>query len=391
MVNRSDRSFSANWWWTVDRYLLAALLMLLVLGFLLSFAASPPVASRIGIDDNFHFVKRHAFFAICAAAMLIGVSFLTPRQVRRVAMIVFAIFFVLLIATLFVGQEVKGARRWIIIAGQSIQASEFLKPAFIIVSAWLFSEQNRRPDIPGNFFAIMLVLLVGALLVAQPDFGQTMLVGIAWAAVFFVAGLTWIWILGLLGAGVGAIVAAYAIFPHVQSRIKRWMDPEAGDNFQVERAMDSFLSGSWLGRGPGEGTVKEILPDSHTDTAFAVFGEEFGIVLSILLVSIFAFIVLRGLSHASRQPDGFVRLATVGLLVLFGMQSLINLGVNLHLIPAKGMTLPFISYGGSSMVAIAFGMGCVLALTRRRPEETRFTASTLSAYTMPVPSGASAR
>lgn len=378
MVSRSDRSPFAEWWWTVDRYLLAALLALLMIGFVLSFAASPPVATRIGIEDSFHFVKRHGFFMLPALAVMLGLSFLTPRQIRRVALIVFALGFLALIATLFVGQEVKGARRWISLAGFTLQPSEFVKPAFIILVAWLFSEHARRPDIPGNFFAIMLLGLVVSLLISQPDFGQTMLVAIAWGAVFFVAGLNWLWIVGLVGIGVGGIFAAYFTIGHVQSRIDRFLKPASGDTFQVDRAIDSFLSGGWFGRGPGEGTVKEVLPDSHTDTAFAVFGEEFGIILAIGLVCLFAFIVLRGLSHASRQHDGFIRLSTVGLLVLFGVQGLINMGVNLQLMPAKGMTLPFISYGGSSMIAIAFGMGALLALTRRRAEDTRFTSSTIT-------------
>ncbi|HEV7283707.1 MULTISPECIES: putative lipid II flippase FtsW [Kaistia] len=373
MVSRADRSVFAEWWWTVDKYLLFGLLALMIGGVVLSLAGSPPVAERIGLD-SFHFVKRHVFFMVPTIAIMIGTSFLSPRNVRRTALIVFAIAIVLMFATLFIGQEVKGARRWINILGFSLQPSEFVKPAFLVLSAWLFTENSRRNDIPGNIFAMLLLAIVAALLVAQPDLGQTMLVVIAWSAVFFMAGLSWFWIAGLAGlAGVG-IVAAYTVFPHFAGRINRFLDPAAGDTFQVDTALNSVIHGGWLGRGPGEGVVKRILPDSHTDFIFAVAAEEFGIILCMGLVLMFGFVVVRGMSHSLKNEDAFVRLASAGLLVLFGVQSVINMAVNLNLMPAKGMTLPFISYGGSSMLALAFQMGLVLALTRRRFEPARLTS-----------------
>jgi cell division protein FtsW len=373
MVSRADRSVFAEWWWTVDKYLLFGLLGLMICGVVLSLAGSPPVAERIGLD-SFHFVKRHILFMIPTIAIMIGTSFLSPRNVRRTALIVFTISIVLMFATLFVGQEVKGARRWINILGFSLQPSEFVKPAFLVLSAWLFTENSRRNDIPGNIFAMLLLAIVAALLVAQPDLGQTMLVVIAWSAVFFMAGLSWFWIAGLAGLAAGGILAAYTVFPHFAGRINRFLDPEAGDTFQVDTALNSVVHGGWLGRGPGEGVVKRILPDSHTDFIFAVAAEEFGIILCMVLVLMFGFVVVRGLSHSLKNEDAFVRLASSGLLVLFGVQSVINMAVNLNLMPAKGMTLPFISYGGSSMLALAFQMGLVLALTRRRFEPARLTA-----------------
>ena len=381
MIDRMDRSSFAQWWWTVDRALLAAFLTLIVLGLVLSFAASPAVAERIGAD-TFYFIKRHALFVAPAAAVLIGCSFMGPREVRRAAVVMLAVGILMLIATLFIGQEVKGSRRWITIAGLSIQPSELVKPAFIIVASWLFAERMKRPEVPGNLLAMLLLVVVVALLLAEPDVGQTILTVVSWGAIFFVAGLQVVWIIGLGAAGAGAVYLAYTIFPHVHSRVDRFLAKPvegpakfASDNFQVQTAIDSFTNGSWLGRGPGEGTVKKILPDSHTDFVMAVMGEEFGILACILLVTLFAFVVGRALWFALKEEDPFIRLSVVGLATEFGVQAGINMAVNLHLMPAKGMTLPFISYGGSSMLSLAFGMGCLLALTRRRPQATRMVSA----------------
>ncbi|MDF1779269.1 MAG: putative lipid II flippase FtsW [Rhizobiaceae bacterium] len=367
MVSRTERGPISDWFWTIDRYLLAIFVALLGLGFMLSFAASPAVAERLDID-SLHFVKRHAQFIFPALALMIGLSFLSPRQVRRTAMLLLALSIAMMVFTQFYGFEAKGSRRWFSIAGFSIQPSEFLKPSFIIICAWLFSEHSRRPDIPGNLFAIILYGIVIALLVAQPDFGQTILITIAWGTLFFMAGMPWFWIILLGAMGVGMFVSAYIVFPHVAGRIDRFLTGE-GDTHQVDTAREAIIRGDWLGQGPGEGTIKRILPDSHTDFIFSVAAEEFGIIFCLALVAIFAFIVLRGLSHANREGDEFTRLAIAGLTLLIGLQSMIHIGVNLELLPAKGMTLPLISYGGSSMLAIATTAGFLLALTRRNPEK----------------------
>jgi cell division protein FtsW len=367
MVSRADKSRFADWWWTVDRVLLVAVGVLIVAGIVLALAASPAVAERLGYE-SFYFVKRHLAFLVPAVAVMVATSFLSPRQVRRVSLIVLIVSIVLMLAALFVGTEVKGARRWIDIAGFTIQASEFMKPAFIVIAAWLFAENSRRNDIPGNAFAVILLAMVVALLVAEPDFGQTILVVIAWGALFFMAGLSWPWIATLSGLAVAGIVAAYVALPHVAIRIDRFLEPASGDTFQIDKALASIMRGGWFGQGPGEGIIKRVIPDAHTDFIFAVAAEEFGILACIALVSVVAVVVFRGLSRSTRTDDAFVRLAGAGLVVLFGVQSAINMAVNLNLMPAKGMTLPFISYGGSSMIAVAFGMGLLLALTRRRPE-----------------------
>jgi len=379
--SRVDRGPISNWWWTIDRWFLAAFMTLMVLGIVLSFAASPAVAERIGLEE-FHFVTRQIVFMLPAIAVMLGVSFLTPKQVRRLAAIMLVVMILAMIATLFIGVEVKGSRRWISLAGVSLQPSEFLKPAFVVICAWLFAEHARQPDIPGNLFAMILLGLVVTLLVAQPDLGQTMLITTTWAAMFFMAGLPWLWIAVLGAIGAAGAFGAYTFFPHVAGRIDRFMTGE-GDNFQTETGREAIIRGGWFGQGPGEGTVKRILPDSHTDFIFSVAGEEFGIVLCMLLVALFAFIVLRGLMIALRERDDFTRFAVAGLVILFGLQSIINIGVNLQLLPAKGMTLPFISYGGSSLIAMAISMGMVLALTRTRPL-SRESRSSFDAHAMPA-------
>jgi cell division protein FtsW len=369
MQSRLDTSPVANWWWTIDRWFLAAFLSLMGLGIILSFAASPAVAERIGLD-SFHFATRQIIFTIPALGVMLAVSFLNARQIRRLAVFMLCLMLVLMVAVLYIGVEVKGARRWVSLAGLSIQPSEFLKPAFVVICAWLFAEHKRQPDIPGNLFAMILLGLVLALLVAQPDLGQTMLVTGTWGVMFFMAGLPWIWIIALGVIGVSGMFAAYEVFPHVAGRIDRFLTGE-GDTFQVDMGHEALVNGGWLGLGPGEGTIKRLIPDSHADFVFAVAGEEFGLIMCFGIMLIFAFIVLRGLNTALKEHDDFTRYAIGGLVTVFGLQSVINMGVNLQLMPAKGMTLPFISYGGSSQIAIALSMGMVLALTRRKPEKRK--------------------
>ena len=369
MQSRLDKSPVATWWWTIDRWFLAAFLSLMGLGIVLSFAASPAVAERIGLD-SFHFATRQIVFTIPALIVMLAVSFLEARQIRRMSLVMICITLVLMVAVLYIGVEVKGARRWVSLAGLSIQPSEFLKPAFVIICAWLFAEHKRQPDIPGNLFAMLLLALVISLLVAQPDLGQTMLVLGTWGVMFFMAGLPWFWIVALGAAGIGGVFAAYTVFPHVAARIDKFLTGE-GDTFQVDMGREALINGGWFGVGPGEGTVKRVIPDSHADFVFSVAGEEFGLSMCIFIMSIFAFIVLRGLSIALKEHDDFTRYAVGGLVTIFGLQSAINMCVNLQLMPAKGMTLPFISYGGSSQIAIAVSMGMVLALTRRHPEKRK--------------------
>jgi cell division protein FtsW len=366
MISRAQRTLFSEWWWTVDRLVIGSVLALMLIGIVLLLAASPPVALRLGLDP-FYFVHRQAIFLLPALVVLFATSSLSPRQVRRVALAVFLVSLVLVAATLFIGPEIKGARRWLNLFGVSLQPSEFLKPAFVVLVAWAFSESGRRPEMPATLLAFALLALPIILLVQQPDFGQTVLLTLAWGALFFLSGLRWIWTLGLTSAAAVGLLAAYKLIPHVALRFQRFANRGSGDSFQIDTSLESFMRGGWFGRGPGEGTVKRILPDGHTDFIFAVAAEEFGLVLCLILLGLFAFIVLRALAYALREEDPFTRLAVAGLALLFGFQSAIAMAVSLSLIPAKGMTLPFVSYGGSSLVSLAFGMGMLIALMRKRP------------------------
>jgi cell division protein FtsW len=373
-LTRADRSLISDWWFTVDRPMLFALILLMGAGLVLSLAASPPIAVKLDFDP-FHFVQRQALLLIPSIFIMLWGSLLSPKQIRRASLIIFLVGIALMIATQFVGPDIKGARRWLEIGGFSLQPSEFVKPVFIVLTAWLFNESQKRSDVPGLELALLTYASFIFLLVMEPDFGQTLLVTLVWGTMFFMAGMNLLWI-GALGlTAVVGLTSAYLLVPHVASRIDRFLNPASGDTYQVDRAIESFLHGGWFGKGPGEGTVKDVLPDSHTDFIFAVTAEEYGLIACLILLALFAFIVLRGLSKASQQPDGYIRLATAGLIMLFGFQALINMAVNVGLLPAKGMTLPFISYGGSSLLAMALTMGFALGLTRKRPKTDRLVIS----------------
>jgi cell division protein FtsW len=377
MFSRDRKTPIAEWWWTVDRQLLMAFIVLLAAGVLLSFAASPPVAERLGLNE-WHFIIRQAIFAALALPVLVATSFLPPRPARFVALGVLVVSIVLLWLTLKFGVEVKGARRWISAAGQTIQPSEFVKPAFAVIGAWLFSESMKQKGMPARLMASgVMVLIVGGLLL-QPDIGQTALVLATWAALLFLSGISWFVIAGLGVLGAGGLYGAYALFPHFARRIDAFMNPEDGNTYQVDKALGSLLEGGWFGRGPGESIAKRVIPDAHADYVFSAAAGEFGILFCLFLVAVIAFIVVKALINAQQQSSLFARLAASTLAIQFGLQCAINLAVNLNLIPPKGMTLPFVSYGGTSMLAIAFGMGLLLALTRKKPEERMATG--LPAY-----------
>jgi len=365
--SRDDNSLLGRWWWSVDRWTLGALSVLIGFGYIMMLAASPAVAERIGTSRQTFILKQVVFLAVAGMVVFL-VSLMSPRAIKRLAIAGCLIALALTAATMVIGVEIKGARRWISLPGMTIQPSEFLKPCFAVVAAWLISEAGKSPRFPGRLIAFGIFAGILMLLKAQPDIGMLAVVTAVFLAQLYIDGLS----LALVGVALGMIgggaVFAFTVFPHVRSRVTRFWDG-TGDNYQVTTALEAFGNGGLLGRGPGEGHVKDVLPDAHADFVFAVAGEEFGMLICVVILAVFAFIVMRGLLRLLREQDPFIVLSCTGLIAGFGLQAFVNMASTLKLIPTKGMTLPFISYGGSSVVAVALGMGMLLALTRRRSRD----------------------
>ena len=367
LTSRTRRFLLAEWWRSIDQLTLMLLLCLLCAGLVLSMAASPAASHRLGIASPFHFLTRHMIFAVAGFAGAVFVSLFSPRGARRIG--VLALIGAALVMALLpvIGYEVKGAVRWVRVGPFSLQPSEFAKPAFIVFAAWMFSAAKRDAALPAVPIVLGVYGVLIAMLITQPDFGQSFLVTLCFAAVFFFAGMSVRWLMVMLGiSGIGA-VAAYTALPHVRARIATFLSPDKSDSYQTDKALEAIASGGFFGRGPGEGKVKYDLPDGHTDFIFSVGVEEFGFLISALLVLMIAAFVVRAFSNALRLNDPFCQLATAGLATMIGMQAIINLFVNLNMAPSKGMTLPFISSGGSSLLALCFSAGLILAFTRRRP------------------------
>lgn len=355
--------------------MLSAVISLLLIGVLLVFAASPPVAGRIGYE-SFHFIKRHLLLLGPAFVLLVGTSLLSPALIRRFALAIFAINFLFLLVVPFIGAETKGASRWLNLFGFSLQPSEFIKPTLVILCAWMFAEQKNSPDFPGNAVATVLYCTVIGLLLLQPDLGMVILISAVWFGQFFLAGLSTRWILSGSLLGLVGLTGAYAFLPHVARRVDRFMSTgPKGDRFsegyQVSQSLEALTSGGFFGQGPGEGVIKRHLPDAHADFIFSVAGEEFGLILCLFIIGLFAFMFLRAIRGVLREENFFVVLAVSGLIGQVTLQAMINIASSINMIPTKGMTLPFISYGGSSLLATCLAMGMLLGLTRKRFEKRR--------------------
>jgi len=364
---RSDRSPIGVWWWTVDRWMLGVVVLLIAIGVVIAFAASPAAAARMNIGDPFHFAVRQCVFAAVAMCILIVTSMFDVSTVRRSAFFVWLIAIAIMVALPFLGHNAKGATRWIEISGFTLQPSEFMKPALIILVAWMFSEGQKGEGVPGVSIAFVLYFISIALLLIQPDIGQTVLITVAFGAAFWMAGVPISWVMGLGATAIAGLSSTYFLFPHVAARVDKFLSPDKADTHQVDAAKVAQAAGGLFGRGPGEGVLKRAIPDAHTDFAASVGAEEFGLVFLMVVIALFTIVVVRGLYRAMKLSDPFEQVAAAGLFVLVGQQAIINVAVNLDMIPTKGMTLPFISYGGSSMLAMGLTLGLALALTRRRP------------------------
>jgi len=366
---RTDRSPTAIWWWTLDRVTLTLTLILLVLGFFFSFSSSPIAAPHTSHYDAFYYTKRHFVFALMTAVEIVMVSMLSLKGIKRVSVLVYGGAISIMAMLPLIGHAAKGGRRWLELGPVALQPSEFLKPALIVLIAWMFCEGQKGKGVPGVTVAFCLYALAIGLLLIQPDVGQSILITVAFGACFFISGVPFRWIIGMLGAAGAGLVGLFFIQPHFRNRIMGFISPDADSGFQVARAKAAIANGGLFGVGLNEGTMKRLIPDLHTDFIYSVVAEEYGLWLILILIGIFAFIFIRGLLKAMAMQDPFRQIATSGLYIMFGVQVLINVSVNLGLIPPKGMTLPFISYGGSSMLAMGLTMGFILALTRRRQEE----------------------
>ncbi|MDI7773747.1 putative peptidoglycan glycosyltransferase FtsW [Asticcacaulis sp. EMRT-3] len=366
---RTDRSPTAIWWWTLDRVTLALVLILMVLGFFFSFSTSPVAVLHIGSPDDFYYTKRQFVFVLLTMGCMIAVSRLSLKGVKRVSVLVYGVALTIMALLPLIGHDAKGGRRWLALGPVALQPSEFLKPALIVLIAWMFCEGQKGKGVPGVTVAMMLYAMAILLLLIQPDVGQSILITIVFGACFFISGVPFRWIIGMGAAAVSGLVGLFFIQPHFRTRIMGFITPDAAAHFQVNAAKAAIANGGIWGVGLNEGVMKKYIPDLHTDFIYSVVGEEYGLWLTLIIIGIFAFIVVRGLLKAMAMQDPFRQIATSGLYIMLGVQVLINISVNLGLIPPKGMTLPFISYGGSSMLAMGLCFGFILALTRKRNEE----------------------
>lgn len=362
---RQSRHPLVKWWWEMDRVSVGIIVLIMLIGALAVTTASVAVRGTYDVGP-YYFAVRHYMFLLMALGVMLAMTMLRPAGVKRVGVVVLLLFYVGLILTFFIGVEVKGARRWIGIGGQTIQPTEFLKAGLIIVTAWLLSAEDMQARRRGFFASIGLMAAVGLPVIMQPNFGMALAMGTVWFAQVFLAGMPLLWMVPLIGAGVVVMIGSYLMLPHIRDRMERFLNPEHTDTYQIDQASEAIASGHIWGRGAGEGVVKQTLPDAHTDFIFAVLVEEFGIIVGLLTMALFLTLVMRGFRRVAATEDRFVVLAVGGLLTLVSLHVCVNIGVALHLVPTTGMTLPFISYGGSSTFAMALDFGLLLALLRKQ-------------------------
>lgn len=367
---RSSKHPFVKWWWNTDRktFLLVGLLM--CVGLAVVSTASAAVSNTYDVG-TYYFFKRQAVFIFLTLVTMVSLSLFSEKNVLRLGIIIFLVSLVGLVATQVLGSNVKGAQRWVYFAGISIQPSEFMKPGFIVLTAAILSVQNHALILQRFWVSFVFLALIWGLLLLQPDFGMSVLFGAVWFAQCFLAGVPLVLLLPLIFMGLFALGGGYLFLPHVASRIQRFVDPTAGDSYQVDQAREAFLSGGFFGRGAGEGSVKYYLPDAHTDFIFAVIGEEFGIIVCLILLFIYVALVYHVFKRVQDQESNFTLVAAGGLVTLFALQAIINMGVALQVLPTTGMPLPFISYGGSGTLAMGVVMGMVLALLRRKEGRVR--------------------
>ncbi len=365
---RAGEPILPKWWRTIDKWSMTSVMLLFVIGLLLGLAASVPLAARNGFD-NFHYVERQAIFGTAALIVMLITSMMSPRLVRRLAVLGFLVSFVALALLPVLGTDFgKGAVRWYSLGFASVQPSEFMKPAFVVVAAWMLAAKHQINGPPGTLWSFVLCISIVMMLVIQPDFGQACLVLFGWGVMYFVAGAPMLLLVMMAIMVVLGGTLAYSSSEHFARRIDGFLNPEVAPTTQLGYATNAIREGGLFGVGVGEGQVKWSLPDAHTDFIIAVAAEEYGLILVLIIIALYASIVVRSLLRLMRERDPFIRLAGTGLACMFGVQAMINMGVAVRLLPANGMTLPFVSYGGSSLIAGGIALGMLLAFTRSRPQ-----------------------
>jgi cell division protein FtsW len=366
-VNENSKrgKFFWSWWSTIDRYILLAIGIIITFSIIMVTTASPAVAERIGLS-SFYFIQRQLVYLVLGIFIMLSISFCPSEILKKFSILGFLGFLLLMVIVLFVGEEIKGARRWISLGSIAIQPSEFIKPFFAILTASILVQRSSNPKFYSFTFSTLIYFIVIGLVALQPDLGMAVTISAIWGCQMFLAGLSILWIIFLGLGGVVGLLAAYTFLPHVTTRVNSFLDPDKSENYQIKKSIEAFINGGVYGTGPGEGTVKQHLPDSHTDFIFAVVGEELGMIIAMMVIAVFAFLVVKALIKVIKVGDLFSIIAVSGLVTQLGFQSVVNMGVSLHLLPTKGMTLPFISYGGSSILSVSITTGMILALTRKR-------------------------
>lgn len=372
-----QRTYLERWWRSIDQSIIFALSIIFAFSLMLVTTSGPAVATRIGLDEHY-FIIRQAIYLFLGAFCILGISYLEKKWIKRFAIVGFMINLSLLPFVKLWGYEVKGATRWLSIFGFSLQPSEFIKPFFAVVVAWILSinsdtQSNKNSvELKTNLICLLLYLILSVLIIIQPDFGMLVMITAVFGIQLFVSGISWFIILLISTFTIVGAFGAYFFLPHVRNRVETFLDPTRSENYQVNKSIIAFQHGGFYGRGPGEGAIKEVLPDSHTDFIFAVAGEEFGAIICLVMMAAFLFIILKSISIIIKTEDKFIQIAATGITVQFALQSIINMGVTLNLLPTKGMTLPFISYGGCSTLAVSIGIGMLLGFLRRTTSLTKY-------------------
>ncbi len=365
----TDTKIIYNWWRSVDRTVLIFTLILILIGGLVSFAATPSVAEKYNLDHYF-FVKKHLIFIPLCFFFIFFISCLSELGIKRFFLFIFLISIFFIFYSFFSGIEVKGSNRWVSFFDYRFQPSEFLKVSFIITSGWIFSIVNKPQDLNNKFISFLLYLFVSILILSQPDFSMFCIISAVYAAQLWIAGLKWKWLSLIILFFISIIILCYLILDNVKRRIDNFIDPTTGDNYQITKSLQAIIEGGFFGKGPGLGTIKDSLPDAHTDFIFAVVAEEFGWISCLFIIFIFIFLIFKIFQRIKEEKNIFTILVVSGLVLQFGMQIFVNIASTIGLIPTTGTTLPFISYGGSSMFSISFSIGTILSLTRRKYKDS---------------------